>query len=184
MSTEWVSVLWFIIHYSLCFLVFQMVWMVVVPTLFGTTQLIHLKHHFSKKSYTTEQIIQSLYCSNVRIHPCFFFFWFLTWPTGSAKKMCQSPDAAGNCQVLSQLSLVAGHGHIGAEALKSALQRGGLEGWWWKPTWSWWNWWIYTGSRCTLYIDIHMHVYIYIYISILIFFDEIDEWRGIDQWID
>eukprot|EP00434_Breviolum_minutum_P027422 symbB.v1.2.024242.t1/scaffold2279.1/size83532/9 len=30
-------------------------------------------------------------------------------------------------QVLSQLSLVAGHGHIGAEAFKSALQRGGSE---------------------------------------------------------
>lgn len=131
-------------------------------------------HHWTNH---TESILFE--CSNSSM---IFFFWFLTWPTGSAKKMCQSPDAAGNCQVLSQLSLVAGHGHIGAEALKSALQRGGLEGWWWKPTWSWWNWWIYTGSRCTLYIDIHMHVYIYI--SILIFFDEIDEWRGIDEWID
>lgn len=45
-------------------------------------------------------------------------------------KQCVNAQMLLLCQVLSQLSLVAGHGHIGAEALKSALQRGGLEGWW------------------------------------------------------
>ena len=38
-----------------------------------------------------------------------------------------------------------------------------------------------------LVLDVHyilIYICMYIYISILIFFDEIDEWRGIDQWID